>query len=152
MAPEQSLGEKTDARADRWGAGVVLYEMATGRPPFREDLATRLTEAILHQAPTPPRALNAGISTELERIILKCLDKDAENRYQSAKELSADLRRSAAPTAMTAPAPVRRAPSPVRRAALGSGITLFVICALVAALNVRGWRNPPLKLTSKPRT
>ncbi len=151
MAPEQLLGEKTDARADVWGAGVVLYEMATGRPPFREDLATRLTEAILHQAPTPPRALNAGISTELERIILKCLDKDAENRYQSAKELSADLRRSAAPTAMTAPAPVRRAHSPVRRAVLVSGITLFVIVALVAALNVRGWRNRLLNLASTPR-
>ncbi len=151
MAPEQLLGEKTDARADVWGAGVVLYEMATGRPPFREDLATRLTEAILHQAPTPPRALNAGISTELERIILKCLDKDAENRYQSAKELSVDLRRSAAPTAMTAPAPVRRAHSPVRRAALVSGITLFVIVALVAALNVRGWRNRLLNLASTPR-
>src|SRR5229473_647478 len=151
MAPEQLLGEKTDARADLWGAGVVLYEMATGRPPFREDLATRLTEAILHQAPTPPRALNAGISTELERIILKCLDKDAQNRYQSAKELSVDLRRSAAPTAMTAPAPVRRAHSPLRRAALVSGITLFVIVALVAALNVRGWRNRLLNLASTPR-
>jgi len=151
MAPEQLLGEKTDARADLWGAGVVLYEMATGRPPFREDLATRLTEAILHQAPTPPRALNAGISTELERIVLKCLDKDAENRYQSAKELSADLRRSAAPTAMTAPAPVRRAYSPLRRAALLSGITLFAIVALVAALNVRGWRNRLLNLASTPR-
>jgi eukaryotic-like serine/threonine-protein kinase len=151
MAPEQLRGEKTDARADVWGAGVVLYEMATGRPPFQEDLATRLTEAILHQAPAPPRALNAGISTELERIILKCLDKDAENRYQSAKELGVDLRRSAAPTATTAPAPARRAHSPTRRAASVSGITLFVIVGLVVALNIRGWRNRLLNGASTPR-
>src|SRR4029077_4457059 len=73
MAPEQLRGDETDARTDIWGVGAVLYEMATSQRPFREELSTRLTDAILHQPPTPPRALNGAISAELERIILKCL-------------------------------------------------------------------------------
>src|SRR5713101_9325596 len=74
MAPEQLRGENTDARTDIWGIGTVLYEMATGQRPFNEELALRLTDAILHQPPTAPR----GLHTDLERIILKCLDKDPE--------------------------------------------------------------------------
>src|SRR6267143_3361358 len=74
MAPEQLRGEKTDARTDIWGVGAVLYEMATSQRPFRQELSTRLTDAILHQSPPPPRSLSAAVPAELERIILKCLD------------------------------------------------------------------------------
>jgi eukaryotic-like serine/threonine-protein kinase len=76
----------------------VLYEMATDRRAFPEELASRLIDAILHRAPVAPRALNPRISPELERIILKCLDKDPARRYQSAKELSVDLRRLGEPS------------------------------------------------------
>jgi eukaryotic-like serine/threonine-protein kinase len=99
MAPEQLRGEKTDARADIWGVGAVLYEMATGHQPFREELVTRLIDSILHVPPTPPHALNRTIPTEMERIICKCLEKNPENRYQSARELAIDLRRLAKPEA-----------------------------------------------------
>jgi len=92
MAPEQLRGEKVDARTDIHAAGMVIYEMATGQRPFREDTAPRLTDAILHQTPASPRAINARLSPELERITLKCLEKDPEDRYQSAKELLVDLR------------------------------------------------------------
>jgi len=93
MAPEQVNGEHIDARADIWAAGCVLYEMATHQRSFREESTARLFDSILHQVVVAPRALNPRISPEMERIILKCLEKEPENRYQSAKELLVDLRR-----------------------------------------------------------
>ena len=102
MAPEQLQGEPPDARSDLWAAGAVLYELATGKRPFPQSSAPMLTDAILRQAPVPPRALNSNLSAELERIICKSLEKDPEHRYQSAKELGADLRRLAAPAATAA--------------------------------------------------
>jgi len=89
MPPEQLRGESVDARADVYTIGAVLYEMATGHRAFQE----RLIDAILHLPPVTPRALNPRVSRELETIILKCLDKDPDRRYQSAKELLVDLRR-----------------------------------------------------------
>jgi tetratricopeptide (TPR) repeat protein len=93
MAPEQLRSENVDARTDIFALGVVLYEMATGKRPFREETSPRLTDAILHQAPVPPHALNAGVSPEMERIILKCLEKEPANRYQHADEVGVDLKR-----------------------------------------------------------
>jgi len=93
MAPEQLLGVEIDARTDIHAAGSALYEMATGRRPFGEVERSQLIGAILRQAPEPPRQLNPQVSAELERIIGKCLEKEMENRYQSAKELAVDLRR-----------------------------------------------------------
>ncbi len=80
MAPEQLRGEQVDARTDIWALGAVLYEMATGQRPFREELAPRLTEAILHQAPKAPSEVKRRISLGLESIILKALDKDPGRR------------------------------------------------------------------------
>jgi serine/threonine-protein kinase len=93
MAPEQLLGEPIDARTDLFAAGCVLYELGTGRRAFAGHLAPQLTDAILHQAPVAPRAVNAQMSAELERIVSKCLEKDPDERYQSATELAVDLRR-----------------------------------------------------------
>ena len=93
MPPEQLLGERTDERSDIYSAGCVLYELGTGRRPFEGKVAARLTNAILHDPPKPLRQLNGRISAELERITLRCLEKDADLRYQSAKDLGADLRR-----------------------------------------------------------
>jgi eukaryotic-like serine/threonine-protein kinase len=105
MAPEQLQGDQTDARTDIWGVGAVLYEMTTTWRPFRSELSTRLIDAILHEPPNPPRTLNAAIPAELERIILKCLEKDAQNRYQSTTELVVDLRRLKATSAAMPAAP-----------------------------------------------
>jgi serine/threonine protein kinase/tetratricopeptide (TPR) repeat protein len=98
MAPEQLLGEAIDGRTDIHAAGAVLYEMATGQRPFGEVEHSQLIGAILRRLPRPPTALNAKVSPELERIIEKCLEKEPENRYQSAKDLAVDLRRLAMPT------------------------------------------------------
>lgn len=98
MAPEQLRGEGVDARTDIFALGAVLYEITTGERPFREESSARLTDAILHQAPVTPRALRPQISQDLERIILKCLDKDPDGRYQHADDLSVDLRKLKAVT------------------------------------------------------
>jgi serine/threonine protein kinase len=93
MAPEQLLGEEIDARTDIHAAGAVLYELATGQRPFAEVESSQLIGAILQRSPVPPTVLNPKLSPELERIIGKCLEKEPEDRYQSAKELAIDLQR-----------------------------------------------------------
>jgi eukaryotic-like serine/threonine-protein kinase len=99
MAPEQLLGRKLDARTDIWAAGCVLYEMATGRRPFAGS-GPALTEEILHGAPASIIKLNPEISPALAAVVEKCLDRDPEKRYQSAREIAVDLRRVlSAPTA-----------------------------------------------------
>jgi eukaryotic-like serine/threonine-protein kinase len=98
MAPEQLQDGAIDARTDIHAAGSVLYEMATGQRPFSDVEGSQLIGAILRRPPRPPTALNPRLSPELERIIGKCLEKEPENRYQSAKELAIDLRRLLAPS------------------------------------------------------
>ena len=103
MAPEQLLGEKLDPRTDIYAAGNVLYEMATGRRPFADEQGSRLVEGILHEAPQPPHALNGKISAAFENVILKCLEKEPETRYQSANELAVDLKRLGSGSVASAP-------------------------------------------------
>jgi Tfp pilus assembly protein PilF/TolB-like protein len=91
MAPEQVKGQKPDARADLWSAGAVLYEMSTGKRPFGDLMGAPLITAILQQAPVPPREVNSKISEGLERVILRALQKDPRERYQSAGDLRIDL-------------------------------------------------------------
>jgi serine/threonine protein kinase/tetratricopeptide (TPR) repeat protein len=149
MPPEQLRIEKIDARSDIWAAGTVLYEMATGRRAFPERVASKLTDAILHGVPESPRTVNAKVSPELERIILKCLDKDPENRYQSARELSVDLRRLSVPTARSAPLAHRQVPA---RAALVISVgVLMLLLAILAGLNVSGWRERLVNKAGPPR-
>ena len=91
MAPEQLRGEKMDPRSDVWSAGAVLYEMATGKRAFPQTNFLPLFNAILGDAPVPPKSVNTSVPPELERIILRALAKDPAQRYQNAEELTADL-------------------------------------------------------------
>jgi len=91
MSPEQVEGKEVDQRSDIYSLGIILYEMLTGRVPFEGD--SPFTIGIKHKSeiPGPPVKINPRISDDLNRLILKCLEKDKEKRYQSAAEVRAEL-------------------------------------------------------------
>jgi len=92
MSPEQALGKDLDHRTDIFSLGIVLYELATGRRPFTGSSFSEIVNNILHAQPPAIARLNYDVPPELERITLKCLQKQPDRRYQSARELLVDLR------------------------------------------------------------
>jgi serine/threonine-protein kinase len=93
MSPEQAAGAPVDHRGDIYAVGVILFELATGRLPFEADNFMAILTQHIYKAPTLPRSLVADVPPELEAIILKCLSKKPEQRYQSMLEFAEDLRR-----------------------------------------------------------
>lgn len=93
MSPEQARGMTVDGRSDVWSLGVVLYEMIAGRKPFEGETKSDVISLILQKEPPPLARFAPNIPAEMERIVMKALTKDTEERYQGVKDLLIDLRR-----------------------------------------------------------
>lgn len=113
MSPEQALGRPVDHRSDIFSLGTLLYELVTGRPPFRGSSVGDVIQRIIHAQPEAMARFNYELPRELERIVRKCLEKSPDRRYQTARELTVDLenlRRSFQGGAEEAPPPVEILP------------------------------------------
>lgn len=134
MSPEQARGSRDEigTRSDVYGMGAVLYELVTGRQPFRAENSVALLRAILEEPLTPPRAHVPTLSRDLETVILRAMAKDRRDRYRSAEAMAADLRRlrrgarihSARPGRLR---PLLRRLHYHRRLLTSAGLVLFVV-------------------------
>jgi serine/threonine protein kinase/tetratricopeptide (TPR) repeat protein len=141
MSPEQLKGLPVDARSDIFAVGAVLYELATARKPFPQSQSAELIGAILHQNPPTVSSMNARVAPGLAAIIEKCLAKDPQERYQSARELRAAL--EGASSAVTPPPP-RKTWRPLLAAA-GILLAAVLVAGIILKWNVGGWRDRLLR-------
>ena len=158
MSPEQALGEPTDRRSDIWGLGAVLYEMVAGKPPFRGEVDQAVIYSIVNEDLEPLTAVRTGVPKELERIVDKCLAKDAAERYQHAEDLLVDLQRLRQELETGTPKPPLR-PTPDRRFSptviAAAGAVLVVVVGLTwwvtRSFESTPQRPPQYKLTQITR-
>jgi Tol biopolymer transport system component/predicted Ser/Thr protein kinase len=127
MSPEQAMGRKVDARTDVFSFGALLYEMVTGRRAFAGDSTAETLAAILREQPKAPSELVAGLPRELERLIVRCLQKDPDRRFQHMGDVRVELLEikeelESGPSVPAAPARRRR----VRWLAAGLAVTLLL--------------------------
>lgn len=149
MSPEQLRAEAVDQRSDIWAAGAVLYELATGHRPFPQSQVPVLIDAILNRDPKRPSEFNPKLSPGLEFSILKCLDKDPERRYQSARELRVDLDRLTMPISgvsagVAIPVPPTRLRVSRKKFAIAACAAVFLLLAVGSYWLFRGKATPAI--------
>ena len=136
ISPEQVDGKDVDQRADIYSLGVILYEMVTGRVPFEGDSPLSIAYKHKHDAPQDPRKINTQIPDDLNHLILKCLEKDKENRYQSSSELGSELENIEKGIPTTERATPGRRPLTSREITLQFSLKKLLIPALVVGVLV----------------
>ena len=136
-SPEQARGQPVDARSDLFAFGAVFYEMLTGRRPFHRATSADTTAAILHDEPPAPSTLDPAVPAACDAIVGKALEKDRELRYQSAREITADLLR--VKRELTGAHPAADAPSPRRRSSWRVRVAVAVGILLVSAIAAGGF-------------
>ncbi len=152
MAPEQGLGRPVDHRSDIYSLGVVLYEMVTGRVPFQADTAVATVLKHVNEPLPPPRSIHPGVSDHVERVLLRALAKEPQERFVSAGEMAktllsppsavwagATMLEQAPQVPPAAPAPSRRRPRSVYLAgAVGAVLLLSLLAGGLWALSGQG--------------
>ena len=141
MAPEQVLGQPLDHRADIFALGAVLYEMFTRTRAFKRGSAVETMNAVLHEDPADPLTLNPGLSPMAATIVRRCLEKNKEERFQSARDLAFGLQQLRDVTGGTKPISVPLlARRKVTRAIVAA---LLLVAAFAAGMFLRRFPAPP---------
>jgi tetratricopeptide (TPR) repeat protein len=148
MSPEQALGKELDARTDIFSFGLVLYEMATGRPAFGGSTSAAIFDGILNRSPAPVHQLNPGSPAGLDAILNTALEKDPALRFQSAADLRGALRRLKRDTESGGIAPASPPPARRRRWPLAAAAALALAALAALWFYVRRPR-PPIMMTAK---